>query len=57
MNSYYGEVVKKNGESVFSAYRSVHLESAAFEDAYIKRTVQVKKAAKNYPSLESVSQK
>lgn len=57
MNSYYGEEVKKNGESVFSAYRSVHLESAAFEAAYIKRTVQAKKAAKNYPSFKSVSLK
>lgn len=51
MNSYYGEVVKKNGESVFSAYRSVHLESAAFEDAYIKRTVQAKNSSEKLPKF------
>ena len=42
MNSYYGEVVKKNGESVFPAYRSVHSQSATIKHANIKRTVVAK---------------
>ncbi|MHC6646212.1 hypothetical protein ACYTPF_06570 [Alteromonas sp. HB246098] len=47
MNSYYGEVMKKNGESVFSVYCSEHSQSATFKHANIKRIALAKKAAKN----------